>query len=59
VLIFTGEEEQYDDNAFVPAEVKAGRIVGYYYIVYLAHKISFQVMPFSFMVMSCTRVHKV
>jgi hypothetical protein len=39
VLIFTGEEEKYDDNAFVPAEVKAGRVVGYYYIVYLAHKI--------------------
>ncbi len=27
VLIYTGEEEQYDQNAFVPLEVKAGRIV--------------------------------
>lgn len=59
VLIFTGQEEQHDDNAFVPAEVKAGRIVAYDYIVDLAHKIVFQGMPFSLMVMSCTRVHKV
>ena len=59
VLIFTGQEEKHDDNTFVPVEIKAGIIVGYYFIVYLAHKILFQVMPFSFMVMSCTRVHKV
>jgi hypothetical protein len=38
VLIYT-EEEEYDNSAFVSAEIKAGRIVAYYYIVYLAHKI--------------------
>jgi hypothetical protein len=33
VLIYTGEEEQYDSSAFVPVEVKAGRIIKYYSIV--------------------------
>jgi major membrane immunogen (membrane-anchored lipoprotein) len=33
-LIYTGEEEQYDDNAFVPVEVKAGKIAECYHIVY-------------------------
>ncbi|CAF3620695.1 unnamed protein product [Rotaria sp. Silwood1] len=37
-LIFIGEEEQYDNNAFVPVEVKAGRIIEYCYIVYFANK---------------------
>ncbi len=40
MLIYT-EEEEYDNSAFVSAEIKAGRIVAYYYIVYLAHKIWF------------------
>src|ERR1700722_18384708 len=41
VLIYTGEEEHYDNSAFVPVEVKAGRIVEYSDIVYLANNILF------------------
>jgi len=37
-LIYTGEKEQFDDKGFVPVEVKAGRIIEYYYIVYISEK---------------------
>jgi ectoine hydroxylase-related dioxygenase (phytanoyl-CoA dioxygenase family) len=40
-LILTGEEEKFDDNAFVPVEVKAGRIIEYYCIVYVLENFLF------------------
>lgn len=55
MLIYT-EEEDYDKNGFVPAEIKASRVAGLF--IELA-EFDFQVMPFLFMVMSYTKMNKV
>lgn len=37
-FIYTGEDEKFDDSAFVPAEIKAGKLISYYYIVCVSKK---------------------
>ncbi len=54
-LIFVGEAEQFDDNAFVPVEVKAGKIIESHYIVYIPRKFLF---PGDAIVMDGQVVHK-
>jgi hypothetical protein len=50
ILVFRGDDHQFDDKAFVPVEIKAGKQKQSYYQIYVHYIFLIQVMLFLFMV---------
>ena len=57
MLIYDGEPETFDENGFVPVEIKAGRVR--FFVIILEYLYLIQVMPSLFMVKLFIRVNKV